>query len=119
MARQRAARATSSSSVWSNGGGSGVGGGTFQLTAYEWTGNRCANGEYPVVGYSCASNYYPLGTVLEIEGIGRRVVTDTGGMGMGVIDVYMGDPAACIQFGRKYDVEVTVVTDDEGGAEEW
>lgn len=83
----------------------------FQLTAYEWTGNRCADGSWPVAGYSCASNYYPLGTVLEIDGIGRRVVTDTGGMGMGVIDIYMGDPAACIQFGRQ-NATIRVVEDE-------
>ena len=114
MARQRAARATSSLSVWSNGGGNG--GGTFQLTAYEWTGNRCANGNYPTVGYTCASNYYPLGTKLYIEGVGVRVVEDTGGMSNNVVDIYMGDPATCIQFGRQ-SANVTVITDDEGGEE--
>lgn len=76
-------------------------GGVFQLTAYEWTGNRCKNGNFPTVGYTCASNYYPIGTRLYIEGVGERVVEDTGGMGMGVVDIYMGDPATCIQFGRQ------------------
>ena len=36
--------------------------GTFELTAYEWTGERMANGEYPYYG-ACASNYFALGTV--------------------------------------------------------
>lgn len=75
--------------------------GTFQLTAYEWTGNRCANGNYPTVGYTCASNYFPMGTKLYIEGVGVRVVEDTGGMSNNVVDVYMGDPGTCIQFGRQ------------------
>lgn len=84
----------------------------FQLTAYEWTGNRCADGSWPVEGYSCASNYYPLGTVLEIQGIGRRVVTDRTGVGSNVVDIYMGDTASCVQFGRMYNVEITVVEDE-------
>jgi len=62
------------------------------------------------VGYSCASNLYPLGTVLEIEGLGRRVVTDRGGMGNNVVDIFMGDVETCKQFGRKFNVNVKVVT---------
>jgi len=85
-------------------------GGVFELTAYEWTGNTCANGEYPVVGYTCASNYYPIGTRLYIEGLGERVVTDTGGMSNNVIDIYMGDVEACYQFGRQT-AEVYVIED--------
>ena len=79
----------------------GLADGVFELTAYAWTGNPCANGEYPVEGYSVASNYYPIGTRLYIEGIGERVVTDTGGMSSGVIDLYLGDEETCIQFGRQ------------------
>lgn len=79
----------------------GLADGVFELTAYAWTGNTCANGEYPVEGYSVASNYYPIGTRLYIEGIGERVVTDTGGMSSGVIDLYLGDEETCIQFGRQ------------------
>ena len=62
------------------------------------------------MGYSCASNLYPLGTVLEIEGLGRRVVTDRGGMGNNVVDIFMGDVETCKQFGRKFNVNVKVVT---------
>ena len=109
-ARQRARYARSSSPGWS--GEIGSDGQVFQLTAYEWTGNRCANGEYPVVGYSCASNYFPLGTRLYIDGIGERVVTDTGGMSNNVVDIYMGDPGTCIQFGRQ-SATVHVITDEE------
>lgn len=82
--------------------------GGFLLTAYEWTGKTCANGNYPTVGYTCASNYYPLGTRLWIEGIGERVVEDTGGMGMNVVDIYMGDEETCIQFGVQ-EAQITVI----------
>lgn len=93
---------------WSapSGGWMDVGG--FLLTAYEWTGKTCANGNYPTVGYTCASNYYPLGTRLWIEGIGERVVEDTGGMGMNVVDIYMGDEETCIQFGVQ-EAQITVI----------
>lgn len=89
------------SGSWSDAGG-------FLLTAYEWTGKTCANGNYPTVGYTCASNYYPIGTRLWIEGIGERVVEDTGGMGMNVVDIYMGDEETCIQFGVQ-EAQITVI----------
>ena len=75
--------------------------GVFEITAYTWTGNPCANGEYPIDGITVASNYYPIGTRLYIEGLGERVVQDTGGMSSNVIDVYMGSEAECIQWGRQ------------------
>lgn len=79
--------------------------GTFELTAYEWTGYPMANGEYPYYG-ACASNYFALGTVLYIEGYGTFVVKDRGGMADNVIDIYLGDPDACWEFGRKFGVKV-------------
>lgn len=84
----------------------GVGG--FLLTAYEWTGKPCANGNYPTVGYTCASNWFPIGTRLYIEGIGERVVEDTGGMGDNIVDIYMGDPETCILFGVQ-EAQITVI----------
>ena len=74
--------------------------GTFTLTAYEWTGERMANGEWPYYG-ACASNYFALGTVLYIDGYGTFVVKDRGGPSMGydVIDIYLGDADACWEFG--------------------
>lgn len=80
---------------------SGSHAGSYELTAYTWTGNTCANGEYPTDGVTIASNTLPLGTRVYIEGLGERVVQDTGGMGSGVIDVYMDSYDACIQFGRQ------------------
>ncbi len=75
--------------------------GYYELTAYEETGYPCANGNYPTVGYTVACNSLPLGTRIYIEGYGEYVVEDTGGMGGGVVDIYLGDPGACIQFGRQ------------------
>lgn len=75
--------------------------GTYGLTAYEWTGNPCANGNMPTVGYTVACNSIPLGTRLYIEGYGYYVVEDRGGMGGGIIDIYLGDVGACIAFGRR------------------
>lgn len=75
--------------------------GYYELTAYEETEYPCANGNYPTVGYTVACNSLPLGTRIYIEGYGEYVVEDTGGMGGGVVDIYLGDPGACIQFGRQ------------------
>lgn len=93
-----------------SGGWSSIGNGVFELTAYAWSGQPCANGEYPILGYTVASNWFPIGTRLYIEGIGERVVTDTGGMSNNVIDIYMGDPEVCWQFGRQT-AEVYVIED--------
>lgn len=75
--------------------------GTYELMAYAWTGNRCANGNYPSCGYTVASNSIPMGSRIYIEGYGEYVVEDRGGMAASVIDVYMGDYNTCIQFGRR------------------
>ena len=75
--------------------------GYYELTAYEWTGNPCANGNYPTTGYTVACNTLPLGTTIYIEGYGTYVVEDTGGMGGGVVDIYMGDVNTCYEFGRQ------------------
>lgn len=76
--------------------------GTLQLTAYTWTGNPCADGVYPSSGYTVACNNSDLWHKwIYIEGYGAYYVHDTGGMGTGVIDVYMDSYDACIQFGRR------------------
>lgn len=75
--------------------------GVYELTAYEYTGSPCANGNMPSAGYTVACNSLPLGTRIYIEGYGYYVVEDRGGMAGNVIDVYLGDPGACIQFGRR------------------
>jgi len=69
--------------------------GEYKLTGYVATGNPCANGNYPTVGYTVASNYFPLGTKLYIAGLGVRVVEDRGGMSNDVIDVFMSSESEC------------------------
>ena len=76
--------------------------GTYEITAYEWTGNPCANGCYPTEGYTVACNDLPLGTEVYIEGVGYRVVEDTGGGGSGWMDLYLGDVSSCYAWGRQY-----------------
>ena len=75
--------------------------GTYQLTAYIATGNRCASGVYPTVGRTVACNSLPLGTRIYIEGYGEYVVEDTGGMAGNVIDVFVSDYSTAINFGRR------------------
>lgn len=72
--------------------------GTYEITAYTWTDNTMANGEYPYYG-SVASCDFALGTTLYIEGVGTFVVNDVC-PSSGVIDVYMDSYDACINFGR-------------------
>lgn len=76
--------------------------GAYEITAYTWTGNPCANGNYPVEGYTIACNDLPFGTRVYIDGVGERVVEDTGGGGYGWMDIYMGTESACYEWGRQY-----------------
>lgn len=85
--------------------------GTYELTAYTWTGNPCANGNYPTECYTVACNSLPLGTRIRIDGYGEYVVEDRGGMGNNVIDIYMNSYDSCIQFGRR-SAEVYVIDMD-------
>lgn len=75
--------------------------GVYELTAYEWTGEVCADGNYPSCGYTVGCNSLPLGTRIYIEDYGIYVVQDRGGMPDTVIDVYMEDYDTCIEFGRR------------------
>ena len=83
--------------------------GTFEMTAYEWTGNPCANGNYPEGGYTVACNSLPLGTTVYIEGVGYRVVEDRGAdwHGSNWMDLYLGDVDSCYEWGvRSVDVYI-------------
>ena len=77
--------------------------GCYDLTAYMWTGNPCADGVYPSCGYTVACNDPNLWhRWIYIEGYGTYYVHDTGGMpSYNIIDVYLGDYDSCIQFGRR------------------
>lgn len=78
--------------------------GNYMCTAYAWTGERCANGNYPTEGYTvaCAPNTLPFGTKIYIDGYGYYVVEDRGGGGDYWIDIYMGDESTCNNFGVRY-----------------
>lgn len=76
--------------------------GTKELTAYVATGNPCADGVYPQVGYTAASNDPNLWHKwIYIEGYGDYYVHDTGGMSTTVIDLFFGSYSEAIQFGRQ------------------
>lgn len=72
---------------------------TYEVTAYTHTGSVMANGEYPHVG-AVASNDFPLGTVLNING-SNYVVKDRMAYN-GVIDIFVDSYDEAISFGRKY-----------------
>ena len=77
--------------------------GCYELTAYMWTGNPCADGVYPECGYTVACNDPSLWhRWIYIEGYGNYYVHDVGGMpSYNIIDVYLGDYDSCVQFGRR------------------
>ena len=63
-----------------------------------------ASGEVAQAGVTIAADWtiYPPGTVVEIEGIGTRVVQDKGGAIKGNrIDIYYENHAAALDFGRQ------------------
>lgn len=84
--------------------------GNYQITAYEWTGYPCANGNYPTEGYTVACNSLPFGTVVYIEGVGYRTVEDRGAdwHSSQWIDLYLGDVGECFSWGVQY-LDVWVV----------
>lgn len=80
--------------------------GTYRCTGYVATGNACASGVMPESGVTVASNSLPMGTRVYIEGIGERVVQDTGGMGNGVIDVFVDSTSEAYALTGDYEVYV-------------
>jgi 3D (Asp-Asp-Asp) domain-containing protein len=65
--------------------------GNMATTGYLATGNPCADGSYPVAGWTVACNDRRLWhKTIYIEGVGTRYVHDTGGMPMSVLDVFVG-----------------------------
>lgn len=76
--------------------------GDLEITAYIETGNPCADGVYPSVGYTVASNDPALWHKwIYIDGVGDRYVHDTGAMASNVIDLFVGSYEEAIQFGRQ------------------
>lgn len=92
--------------------------GKYECTAYESTGNPCADGVYPCEGVTVASNDPQLWhKVVELKGTGTEwdglyYVHDTGGMSSNVIDIYIDDYNECIEFGRRKNVEVYFFEDE-------
>lgn len=81
-------------------GGSTRGTGTLtDTTCYLATGHRTASGLWPKVGMA-ASNHYPFGTKLHVEGVGVVTVRDRIGHGT-ALDLFFADRSACVQFGRR------------------
>lgn len=91
---------------------------TYVLTAYcpcriccgVWADKRpggvvyTASGTVARQGVTVAADpdVLPMGTVIEIDGLGQRVVQDTGSAVKGRhIDVYFTDHQAALQFGRQ------------------
>ena len=83
---------------------------TFEVTAY--CGGRCCNGKWagqtasgatPCEGRTCAaSNKYPFGTRIQLDGIGTFTVEDRGGAISGNrIDIFMNSHNAANNFGRR------------------
>lgn len=79
---------------------------TYHVTGYVATGNPCASGVMPEAGITVASNSLPLGTRIYIEGIGERVVQDTGGMDVGTLDVFCSSESECFALTGDYEVYV-------------
>ena len=73
-------------------------------TAYEWTGDRMASGEWPYYG-AAACNFLPISTrVLVLDGSkagGVFVVKDRIGRGSD-FDIYLGDVNIANQYGRQF-----------------
>ena len=72
-----------------------------ELTAYTHTGSVMANGEYPYVG-AVASNDYPLGTTVYIDGNPYTVADRMADGVYGVIDIFMDSYDEAVNFGRRY-----------------
>lgn len=84
--------------------------GTYTLYAYcpcpkccgQWSGGLTASGTVPEEGRTVAADWdvLPAGTELYIEGVGWRVVEDTGaGIDGQALDIYMDSHADALRFG--------------------
>ena len=109
-------RATTTTNATTKGTSSNSGSFTGNITAYcgcskccgKWATNNSvkygASGMKLVSGYSVASDYYPMGTILYIEGYGKVQVADRFGSGHGKsrIDMYFDSHSTALQWGRQY-----------------
>lgn len=86
--------------------------GTYTVYAYcpcakccgQWSGGLTASGTVPEAGRTVAADWdvLPAGTELYIDGVGWRVVEDTGaGIDGQALDVYMASHEAALRFGAQ------------------
>ena len=75
--------------------------GCWEISAYEWSDQPCANGNWPTEWYTCAFNYAPRNATLYVDGLGYFVNEDYCGTDSR-LDIFLGDYDACIQFGTSY-----------------
>ena len=73
---------------------------TANVSAYTWTGNVMANGEYPYEG-AVAADDLPLGTKVRINGQIYVVKDRFGGGYTHRIDIYMDSYERAVSFGRR------------------
>lgn len=85
--------------------------GSYYVVGYDtcvqccgWSGGITASGAEATVGRTVASNDFPFGTELYIEGIGYRTVEDRGGMSSGVLDVLCNNHPECYAITGTYKV---------------
>lgn len=82
--------------------------GDFTVTGYcscydcckQWSGSPCADGNWPVEGYTCAMGGVDFGTVLYIDGVGERVVCDRG-TPYGWVDLYFENHGSACDWGMQ------------------
>lgn len=72
--------------------------------------NKTADGHVPKAGITCAApRNIPFGTILEIEGVGRRVVQDRTALRFGDrVDIFFPSHKEALKFGKKQ-LRVTVI----------
>ncbi|MGV2887162.1 3D domain-containing protein [Paenibacillus taichungensis] len=96
----------------------------FEITAYtngkESTGKvkgdkdygKTASGAYTKEGVTVSADpkVFPMGTKIYIEGVGERIVQDTGGAIKGnKLDLFIEDLDEALEFGRKKNVRVRII----------
>lgn len=82
--------------------------GDFTVTGYcscydcckQWSGSPCADGNWPVEGYTCAMGGVDFGTVLYIDGVGYRTVHDRG-TEYGWVDLYFESHQSALDWGQQ------------------
>ncbi len=89
----------------------------MESTAYSYT--ETGSSYYTALGIDLRQNsqvvavdpnVIPLGTLVEVEGYGIALAADTGGAIKGnILDVHLGSVEACRQWGRRFNVKVTIL----------